>query len=145
MDDFKTLLKLLVETPQEFTPQHASQATLLLHSATQPQLASYLTALKLSSLDYTPSIIASTAQALLTVSVPLSLSHSGVLGDIVGTGGDGQSTFNVSTAAAIIASASGLKVAKVAFTVLYYTLILKPCGRSMGIDLPRVPVALRTY
>lgn len=32
--------------------------------------------------------------------------------DIVGTGGDGKNTINVSTAAAIVASASGIKVAK---------------------------------
>ena len=32
--------------------------------------------------------------------------------DIVGTGGDGTSTFNVSTCSALVASAAGIKVAK---------------------------------
>lgn len=35
--------------------------------------------------------------------------------DIVGTGGDGANTVNISTGAAILAAASGAKVAKVNF------------------------------
>jgi anthranilate phosphoribosyltransferase len=120
--DFKSLLKVLVEKPKEFTPAQASQATLLLPTATPSQIACYLTGLKLSKLDSHPDIIASTAQALLSVSVTVSATDiPGVIGDIVGTGGDGQSTFNVSTAAALIASACGLKVAKVfPCPTLYY-------------------------
>lgn len=38
--------------------------------------------------------------------------------DIVGTGGDGANTVNISTGAAILAAASGAKVAKVRLTTL---------------------------
>lgn len=36
--------------------------------------------------------------------------------DIVGTGGDGANTVNISTGAAILAAACGAKVAKVSFS-----------------------------
>lgn len=38
--------------------------------------------------------------------------------DIVGTGGDGANTVNISTGAAILAAACGAKVAKVRLTTL---------------------------
>lgn len=38
--------------------------------------------------------------------------------DIVGTGGDGANTVNISTGAAILAAACGAKVAKVACVVI---------------------------
>lgn len=50
------------------------------------------------------------AHILLDYAHPLDLGED--LIDIVGTGGDGQNTFNVSTAASIVASAAGAKVAK---------------------------------
>lgn len=38
--------------------------------------------------------------------------------DIVGTGGDGANTVNISTGASILAAACGAKVAKVTFSVI---------------------------
>ncbi|PKB79534.1 MAG: anthranilate phosphoribosyltransferase, partial [SAR202 cluster bacterium Io17-Chloro-G9] len=76
--------------------------------ATPAQLGSFLTALRLKG--ETAEEIAGMATVMrekaLRVDVP------GQLVDSVGTGGDGQNTFNISTAAAFVAAAAGLKVAK---------------------------------
>lgn len=51
------------------------------------------------------------AQALRDHMIPIRSTRQGLL-DTCGTGGDGAKTFNISTAAAIVAAASGLPVAK---------------------------------
>jgi anthranilate phosphoribosyltransferase len=76
--------------------------------ATPAQLGAFLTALRLKG--ETAEEIAGMATVMrekaLRVEVP------GPLVDSVGTGGDGKNTFNISTAAAFVAAAAGLKVAK---------------------------------
>lgn len=76
--------------------------------ATPAQLGAFLTALHLKG--ETPPEIAGMAAVMrekaLRVNVP------GPLVDTCGTGGDGQGSFNISTAAALVAAAAGLKVAK---------------------------------
>jgi anthranilate phosphoribosyltransferase len=49
--------------------------------------------------------------ALLDLCVPVDLGHDHVI-DIVGTGGDGKNTFNISTLACFIVAGAGQKVAK---------------------------------
>lgn len=64
--------------------------------------------------DHQPEFIAVAAQTILEFSDTISASDVDADGyiDIVGTGGDGQDTFNVSTSAAIVAAGMGLKVCK---------------------------------
>ena len=49
--------------------------------------------------------------ALMELCVPVKLNEHSVL-DIVGTGGDGKNTFNISTLSCFIAAGAGQKVAK---------------------------------
>lgn len=73
------------------------------------QLASVLTALKMKG--ETPDEIAGAAEALLANANPFPRPEY-EFADIVGTGGDGSNTFNISTTAAFVAAACGVKVAK---------------------------------
>lgn len=59
----------------------------------------------------TPEEMIGAAQALLAAAAPFPR-PDGLFADCCGTGGDGASTINVSTAAGLVAAAGGLKVAK---------------------------------
>lgn len=72
-------------------------------------LSAVLTALKIKG--ETPDEIAGAASALLTNAKPFP-SPDYDFADIVGTGGDGANTINISTTAAFVAAACGVKVAK---------------------------------
>lgn len=72
-------------------------------------LSSVLTALKIKG--ETPEEIAGAANALINNAASFS-SPEGIFADIVGTGGDGHNTINISSAAAIVAASCGLTVAK---------------------------------
>ncbi len=72
-------------------------------------LAAVLTALKLNG--ETAAEIAGAAKAFRAAATPLPATDLAVI-DCCGTGGDGSNTINISTTAAIVAAAMGLKVAK---------------------------------
>jgi anthranilate phosphoribosyltransferase len=76
--------------------------------ATPAQIASLVTALRMKG--ETPEEIAGMAQIMQERSLRVNV--EGPLVDIVGTGGDGKGTFNISTAAALVTAAAGLRVAK---------------------------------
>jgi anthranilate phosphoribosyltransferase len=79
-------------------------------SATDAQIAALLIALRMKGESI--SEIAGFARKMKDSAVCISPQVEGVLVDIVGTGGDAANTINVSTAAAIVAAACGVPVAK---------------------------------
>lgn len=76
--------------------------------ATDVQISSFLTAMSMKG--ETIEEITGSAKGMRAHSVKL-LDHQNVL-EIVGTGGDGSNSINISTIASIIVSAAGVKVAK---------------------------------
>lgn len=76
--------------------------------ATQAQVGGFLTALKMKG--ETTDEIAGFATVMQSKAIRVNLPYPVI--DIVGTGGDRCNTFNISTAAALVAAGAGLKVAK---------------------------------
>jgi len=117
---FKPLLKKLVETPEYFNPHDLQLALGHIFSpgSTEPtQIGAFLTALHISRLERRPESLATAASFLRSRAIPASVDcgDEDFVVDIVGTGGDGHNTFNVSTTAAIVAAGAGARVIKVLF------------------------------
>ena len=77
--------------------------------ATQAQIGAYLVALRMAG--ETPEEIAGSVRSMRTKATWVKTKHPFVI-DVVGTGGDGSHTFNISTSAALVVAAAGQPVAK---------------------------------
>jgi anthranilate phosphoribosyltransferase len=123
-ETFKPLLSKLIKSPQTFTRDDVVQAMehLLDPASTMPsQVGSFLTALHINGLERDSEILAGAAEVLRKHSILVETTHTqgrGNVVDIVGTGGDGHDTFNVSTTAAVIAAGAGARVHKARLSTL---------------------------
>ena len=88
---------------------HAAMREIMAGEATPAQIAGYLIALRMRG--ETPEVIAGSAAAMREVFTPVP-APPGIVVDTCGTGGDGAHTFNISTAAALVAAGAGVTVAK---------------------------------
>ena len=95
---------------ESLTEDQAASAfeTIIRGDATPSQIAGFLVALRMKG--ETPDEITGFARTARAMATPIAI--DGALLDTCGTGGDGLATFNISTLAAIVAAASGAKVAK---------------------------------
>lgn len=102
-------LKLLAEK-QNLSYEQAKEAIneMMSGNVSAVQTAAFLTALSMKG--ETIDEIAGAADAMRSHALPISYDKE-VL-EIVGTGGDGANTFNISTTSAFVVAASGIKVAK---------------------------------
>ena len=108
-DTFKPLLAKLVDGRILSADEaHAFFAACLRGEPTPAQVAAAVTALRIRG--ETVEEIAAFATAMREAAMTLDHPYDAI--DTCGTGGDGQHTFNISTAAALVLAGAGLKVAK---------------------------------
>ncbi len=108
-EGFKPLLAKLVDGQVLSTEEaHAFFAACLRGEPTPAQVAAAVTALRIRG--ETVEEIAAFATAMREAARTLDHPYDAI--DTCGTGGDGQHTFNISTAAALVLAGAGLKVAK---------------------------------
>jgi anthranilate phosphoribosyltransferase len=116
-DSFKILLGKLVKTPECFTSEELKLALhhLFTPNATLPaQIGAFLAALHIGRVERRPESLAAAAEVLRARALHAAIEDGDTdfVVDIVGTGGDGHNTFNVSTTAAVVAAGAGARVIK---------------------------------
>lgn len=108
LDDY--IGKLLQYQNLSAEEAHAAMEIIMTGNATPAQIGGYLVALRMKG-ETVPEITGS-AQAMRDQARHVEGQQNGALFDIVGTGGDGAQSFNISTTAAFVIAGCGRKVAK---------------------------------
>ncbi len=103
-------IKKIVDEGLSLTHEEAAESMreIMTGAANEALVAGYLTALRMKG--ETTEEIAASAQVMREVALPCGISPDCM--DIVGTGGDKSCSFNISTCAAFVVAAGGVKVAK---------------------------------
>jgi anthranilate phosphoribosyltransferase len=139
MASLKELLKSVAEEQRTLTRAEARAALseILTGDAGDMEIAGLLTAL--ATRGETADELTGFAEAMrsLALPVPLAEDERAELIDTCGTGGDGLGTFNISTGAALVATAAGAKVAKHGNRG-----VTSKCGSADVLEAMSVPVAL---
>ena len=108
-DEVRAALAAVVEGRSlDFDQAHRAMGAVMDGEATQAQLAALLVALRMrgETVEELAGFATAMRDRVLRVEAPV-----GTI-DVVGTGGDGSGTFNISTAAALVVAAAGVPVAK---------------------------------
>jgi anthranilate phosphoribosyltransferase len=105
----QALNNLLAKHNLSSTDMQAVMRSIMQGEATSAQIAGFMIALRMKgeSVDE----IAAAAQVMRDLSSKVVIDIDNLV-DTCGTGGDGSSTFNVSTASALVAASAGVKIAK---------------------------------
>jgi anthranilate phosphoribosyltransferase len=139
MSQLSDLLKHVVEDHGTLTQEQGCSVLreMLEGDVTDIQIAALVTAI--AARGTTVDELAGFVQALRAMGqpVPLTGAERDELVDTCGTGGDGHGTFNISTAAALVAAAAGVKVAKHGNRG-----ITSKCGSADVLEALGIPVEL---
>ncbi|KAH9060206.1 anthranilate phosphoribosyltransferase TrpD [Lactarius vividus] len=114
---FKLILSKLIKSPQDFTDadiQLAINHVVTPGAALPEQVGAFLTGLTIARVELRKDLLLAAASFVYSRSIPAIVNDADkhFIVDIVGTGGDGHNTFNVSTTAAMIAAGAGARVIK---------------------------------
>jgi anthranilate phosphoribosyltransferase len=102
------LAKLVLGQDLSRPEAHAAMRSLVQGEATPSQIAGFVIALRMKG--ETPDEIAGLAEVMRDAATHVDAGPDVV--DVVGTGGDGTGTFNISTLSALVVSSAGARVAK---------------------------------
>jgi anthranilate phosphoribosyltransferase len=139
MQDLRPLLKEMVERGHMLRAEEAraSVGAMLDGDVSDVEIAALLTALaqRGETVDEVSGVVMALRERLMPL--PVTEAERAELVDTCGTGGDGSGTFNISTAAALVAAAAGAKVAKHGNRAL-----TSRCGSADVLEALGVPVDL---
>ncbi len=128
---------------EHLSEEEASRAMELImrDDATPSQIAGFVVALRVKG--ETIDEITGMARTAMALATPIDVGRPDTLLDVVGTGGDGSHSFNISTLSAIVAAACGARVAKhgnrAASSICGAADVLEALG--VKVDLPPAAVA----
>ncbi|MBU0761884.1 MAG: anthranilate phosphoribosyltransferase [Candidatus Altiarchaeota archaeon] len=104
------LSKLAEKRDLTYDEAKAAMQNIMSGDATDAQIGAFLIALKMKGESVEE--ISAFAQVMRQYSLKVTPKVDGTLVDVCGTGGDGKSTFNISTASMFVVAAAGVPVAK---------------------------------
>ena len=137
--------KLAFHEPLTAEDAEAAFNIVMKGEASAVQIASLLSALR--AMGESPDVVAGVVRALRSVMVSLSADDPDSLVDTCGTGGGAVATFNISTAAAIVAAGAGVRIAKHgnrSFTTRCGSAdVLEALGVPIEVSVPIMESALR--
>jgi anthranilate phosphoribosyltransferase len=139
MNEFKALIGK-VATGASLTVEESTQAFELMMTgeATPSQMGALLMAMRVrgETLDEITGAVQTMRSKMLTVSAP-----SGAM-DVVGTGGDGSGSYNISTCAAFIVAGAGVTVAKHGNRALSSRCGAADVLTALGVNIELTPEAI---
>lgn len=103
------LQKIIQKQDLTAAEMHAAMQIIMSGKATPAEISGFLVGMRMKG--ETVEELVAAIQVLRAAAIPVTVSDQHLI-DIVGTGGDGAHTFNISTACAFVVAAAGGKVAK---------------------------------